>query len=153
MSALWTLPILALIAYDDLRHRSVRLYYFLLFFAVTIILYWSDLGNLAYLLGFAVNLIYVCILLLVCLAYVKLIHEGKSLFDFLGAGDILFLMGTAAWFSPEKFVLFNTASFIAALLIHLLRQKFSTPYASIPLAGYQAICLGMVIISLTVGRS
>lgn len=66
---------------------------------------------------------------------------------YLGIGDILFLMAAAFYLSPVNYVVFYILSLIVILMYTLIKRFFikeDSPY--IPLAGLQAVILGLVLV-------
>jgi hypothetical protein len=148
---LWLLIILLLttaIAVDDLRHRSVRLFLFPLL-ATSLVCSQKAVFSLIA-LNLFYNALYVLLLLGSCVLYLFVRYRRKDLHSYLGIGDILLMLCVALWFEPASFIFFNTASLIAALLLHLLLGRFFKGYnkfESVPLAGFQSLCFAVVILT------
>jgi hypothetical protein len=96
----------------------------------------------------AINVLLIAIQVLSLVLYVRLrFHSCLSLY--LGKGDVLFWLACAVYFSPAVFLLYHLASLVIALGAHLLVRWLSLPTTSlvrIPLAGYQAAGLALLVL-------
>lgn len=66
---------------------------------------------------------------------------------YLGLGDILFLIAVAFYLSPLNYIVFYILSLLVVLIYTLIKRAFikeDSPY--IPLAGLQAVILGVVVV-------
>jgi hypothetical protein len=85
------------------------------------------------------------LIMLFLLSYLYLYLRNKSFVDVRN----YILLCISVWFEPVQFILFNTASFILSLLAHYLLSIKSRAYKkfeSVPLAGYQSLCLIAVVV-------
>ena len=135
------LAVLAGIVYEDFKFRRVRFAYFII---LVPLLYfqnylpaeeqWPDIG---------INLLYLSVLML-SVAGFGYFKTGtvRSFSSMIGLGDILLLLSLTVWLNPVMMIIFNSVSFMIALLLHLLLGRFAfyTKFNTIPLAGMQGIC-------------
>lgn len=150
VSKLLTLLVLFFIIFDDLKSRSVRVVFFPLLAILLYVTRSFEERPVEILYDLAINLLYLSFLCVTCLLYLR-IRYGKILFfQYLGIGDIFFLLCVAIWFDPVYFILFNTASFLVSALLHLVISRISSAYKrinTIPLAGYQSFCFSIILVS------
>nr|WP_157247375.1 hypothetical protein [Pedobacter panaciterrae] len=66
--------------------------------------------------------------------------------NYLGWGDVLFLIAIPFYLSPVNYVLFYIVSLILVLLYAITTAKITTNNKHIPLAGLQAALLGIAMI-------
>lgn len=139
------LILLSIIVYQDVKDRAVSWILFPLA-AVLIVAYYHYLFSLIDLvLHFLINLLVVGILL-VCLTgyvYLRFKDKGTNLWNHFGLGDVLFFLVLACSFSPFNFIFFTILSLIFAILVSLFQ---SSKMKTVPLAGYQALCLMLLLI-------
>jgi len=140
---------LGLICYQDMRYRAV---YWICFPVLSVLLFFLKKEYA----GFSIALTESCYGLLFIGAQVFLLWlyfsmKNKRLVNitrnYLGLGDILFLLAIAFYLSPVNYILFYVGSLIIVLLYtltqHVLLKKVNP---EIPLAGLQALILGVVLI-------
>ena len=150
-----SLPLLAILFYEDQKHRAVSWILFpflaLLFIAnsITAVGLTDTLYNTLY------NFIFLFIQLLLISVYFS-IKENKLVIitkDYLGLGDVLFLICIAFFFSPLNFMAFYFGSLfiilVGVLLYTMLKKQFKP---QLPLAGLQAIILIGLIITNSIGK-
>jgi hypothetical protein len=141
---------LAFICYQDWLYRAV---YWLCFPVLTILLFvlkYNSLGleeslihvgyGLAF-LTFQLAILWTCF----SIKRGKLINLTR---DYLGWGDVLFLVAIAFYLSPGNYIIFYVISLIVVLLYTLLTGFLSakTRNPHIPLAGLQAALLALLML-------
>ena len=95
----------------------------------------------------ATNVLLLSLQIALLIGYVRL-RFHTSLFHHLGIGDILYWLACAVYFSPVMFLLYHLTSLLASLIAHLIlrRRTSATVSARIPLAGFQAASLLLLLI-------
>jgi len=139
---------LTAIAFEDFRFRRVRLIFYLMLFVFVSVYRIRTEALESIFLFLCLNLTYLALLLFVCACYVNLkTGSFKGLGGYIGVGDILFLIALAGWFELIQYILFNVISFVVALVTHTVFKRFSFyhDWATIPLAGIQAVCFFVVL--------
>lgn len=143
---LCTLLVLAGIAREDLRSRSVHIAYFVVL-AGLLIGRWamSGAGAGAWLWEGLWNLGMVLLLLALLFAYVRIRHAGRLRFsDSMGAGDVVLFVLLAFGFSSDGFLPFLVFSLLFAVVAHLLvRRLLRLQEASVATAAWVSICFGV----------
>lgn len=138
--------VLIIISFEDFKYRSVRLFLFPLLLVLLI----TSMNEIS-LSNVLINMAYLLFLTGIATLYLFIKYKSCTLFaNSIGAGDILFLLVLSCWFYPVDYILFNSISFIIALVLHFILNKVSSSYRmcnSIPLAGIQSICFLIVFIS------
>jgi hypothetical protein len=133
--------VLAIIFYEDLRHRAVHWFWFPVLFG-TFFLYsvqWLPWKEWLVVLG--INLVFLLLQLGLITLYFSLRNKRLEVITqgFLGWGDVLFMVCACACFNLANYMVFHVFSLVFALLSALfiprLKQK------GIPLAGLQAFLL------------
>jgi len=141
--------ILFAIFYQDLKFRAVYWWLFVLLFLALGILVLQHgvavlLGNLSF------NLVFFCLQLLFLSIYFAIKH-GKLVNitkQYLGWGDVLFLVAISAYFSFSSFVTFYVLSLLLIVFFELVRAMVSKQEAyKIPLAGYQSLLLAVLMLA------
>lgn len=131
--------LLALIAYEDIRSRQIRLVLLILSF-ITLLGYLSTQFSADMLLQRSFfNLVYIMFLCLCIILYISFKHRRPNfnLNRYLGTGDILFWIILVPYFDLILFALFFVISLLVSLFLHMV---FTKKNELIPLAGYQSIC-------------
>ena len=132
---------LLLIAFQDFRERAVNWYLFSVAFVICAFQASLYLDWIEIMINFGINLTLLVVLFTTLLCYL-LIRFGRnqlSLWNYLGLGDVLFFIVLAICFSPFNFVIFTVVSLMISLLTSILFLSGRT----VPLAGIQALCLGI----------
>lgn len=136
-----TVFVLIGIIYEDLKYRFVRLTYYMALLGLLVIQRLQDVVLEQFFIFTGMNIVYILFLLASCLLYIYSKYKSVSLLkNYLGVGDVLFLIAIATWFEPVVFFLFNSISFLIALLAGRLFENRINDCVSIPLAGVQSIC-------------
>jgi inner membrane protein involved in colicin E2 resistance len=133
---------------QDLKFRGVSWILFPIIFILCSIYNFIQLPALELVCNFGYNLIFLTILFFFVMIYFsiknrKFVNITKEL---IGAGDLLFFVCLSALFSPINFILFFISSLliitlVSGLIILIIKNK----KLQIPLAGLQAIFLGILI--------
>lgn len=103
-----------------------------------------------FLVSLGINIFFISLQLLILALYFKI--AGCSIKNKMGSGDIVFLYSICFLFSPLNFFLFYTCSLALTLVLHIIFLRYKLYYNSdntIPLAGWQALLLFLVIICST----
>ena len=137
-----TAIVLTLIFFEDLKHRGVSWYYFLILLALVFWRFVEMRGEWDFVL---VNAAFV----LAQIAMVSLwffIRKGtfRVINQYLGLGDILFWTVMLFAFSPFNFILYFIASAIFSLVCFVLFVRGEE--RTIPLAGFQSLFFVLLII-------
>lgn len=141
---------LAFICYQDLLYREV---YWLCFPALTLLVFilkYKSSGLQETLIHAGYSILFLTFQLAILWIYF-LIKKRKNINltrDYLGWGDILFLVAIAFYLSPGNYIVFYVMSLIVVLLYTLLKDFVSrkTQNLHIPLAGLQAAILALLIL-------
>jgi len=132
------------IGFQDFRERQV---YWLLFLFLAILLssifYCNTEEPLVFLFHIGLNLLLVSLLVLLVWMYTRIILKKKFLGHSIGLGDILFFIALAVGFPTVTFLVLMVNSLIFSLLGYLILKNKLQP--SVPLAGFMAFFLGIVI--------
>lgn len=144
--------LLVCIAYEDFKHRLVKLIYYILLGVVLLFFRIDSISLEDFFIHFGMNLAYLFLLLSMSLLSVYFFYKKvASPLAYIGLGDLILLFTFCLWFDTIQFVIFNTLSLILALAIHVLLTKFNfyRRHRTIPLAGIQCICfLGVFIVEV-----
>ncbi len=142
--------ILAVIFWQDLKHRAVHWWLFPLAFT-GVVIYKLMGGYMAhvYLVDFFTNLLVIGIMLTCTLIVIRIGsgHREKPLNRLLGIGDLLFFVVICVSFDPAKCLLFLVVSFLWSLALHWLIERKDFKTKSVPLAGYQSLLLSGVLLA------
>ncbi len=138
------LGILGVSAYQDFRSRAISWIYFPLLFGFSSALgihdqgLWLMLQNLLYIFLFV-------ILQLILVTIYFSIREGRIINivnEYLGIGDILFLLALSPIFTLSHFIVFVVSSLCLTLIVFsILRLSQLKRKSTIPLAGFLAVIL------------
>ncbi|MEQ9064067.1 MAG: hypothetical protein RIE58_07810 [Vicingaceae bacterium] len=148
--------VLLLMAYEDLRYRSVhKLLFALSALCLSALALMSNLGALVLLKYFVIN----CLICLALFAVLKLhfsIKEGKrsKVIDrLLGLGDVLMILTFGLVFHPVNFIYFLFGSFLLTLVVHSLYVLFkSNSSRFIPLIFYMNLAFVSLLIYDSTGE-
>ncbi|MGJ7030918.1 hypothetical protein GGU45_001411 [Niabella hirudinis] len=157
LSLILLTAVFAAMAVRDFRFRAIEGYYYLLLAAAVV--FYAVLRAPADLLV-SNMLINGCLLLLLMATlwgYFK-VRKGISLREIfstkLGMGDLLFWLGTAPLFTPVNFISWMIGSFLVILVVygavHLAGSRNQLG-VTIPLAGMQALLLGLLLLANQLG--
>ncbi|WP_149915209.1 hypothetical protein [Sphingobacterium cavernae] len=132
-----TLSLLA-ITYEDLKTRSVHIYWFALTFICLGYFSWRSVGLQGYTLQYGINLIFLLLYFVLLQLYFIVKHRGWVwLFDrYIGWGDVVFLMCIAGYWNLVGFIVFIVASLMISLVVYFINIK--SYERTIPLAGLQS---------------
>jgi hypothetical protein len=144
--------VLLAIMYEDFRHRAVRFLFFPLLCGFLIVSRLKKISIEVFLTYFAINIAYIFFFLGVGFLYlwIKKRKIENPFNQYLGWGDVFFLLAISCWFEPVNFMFFNVISLWVALFFHIIRKrflKFRSLAETIPLAGVQCICFLIVFMS------
>lgn len=142
---------LAFIFYQDLSFRAVYWFCFpVLAILLSVLKYrLTDFNDMIVDAGYAMGFLLVQLLFLWIYFSVKHKSMVNITNNYLGWGDILFLIAITCYLSPGNYVLFYIASLILVLLYAVFSKYVirGTNHEHIPLAGLQALLLGMIMIA------
>ncbi|MCF6307703.1 MAG: hypothetical protein L3J09_07090 [Flavobacteriaceae bacterium] len=133
------------IVLQDFKERQVHLWIFILVGILIGYLHYQQTMNLIFLGSISINISIVLLIISILYLYAKL-KMKKSLSDTLGLGDILFFIILAIGFSTGSFLILFTFSLIFSLLFYLA-IKSKLHYKTVPLAGLQALFIGLVFLA------
>lgn len=139
--------VLLIMLVQDWRWRGIQWPLFPLLASLLLISHFTINPAAVVLTDAAINSMLVGLQVLLLAAYVRLRFRA-SLLHYLGVGDILYWLACAMYFSPTVFLSYHLVSLLIALCGHLLFSRFylAPRSARIPLAGFQAACLVLVIL-------
>ncbi len=136
--------ILIKIFIEDLRDRKVSLYLFLIAMLAGGYLHFNQGLHLIFLHVIFLNVSMLGILTVTLWLYTELKMQ-KKLRDTFGLGDLLFFIFLGISFpSATFFVLFSFSLIFSLLLFVILKEKLRSK--KVPLAGFQAIFMGLVFV-------
>jgi hypothetical protein len=143
------LIVLVFIFLQDLKERAVNWYFFplLLVFAI---LYKKGSTNMEILLE---NICFNVLFLFIQLGMLSLYFSLKKrewtniTREYLGVGDILFLLVIAPLFTPVLYILFYVISLFLIVLATVLIKMIKDFQKTIPLAGLQSLMLGSFLLT------
>ncbi|TWI77518.1 type IV leader peptidase family protein [Lacibacter cauensis] len=142
------LSLCCMIFISDFRHRTVNVLLFIfLFFSLSIYSLLLKGDPQLILSNAALNLLVLFILISALAIYLKT-FRNIPLKEAIGKGDVAFFICIVSYFSPTGFLSFLISSFIFTLVLHLsivMFPKLNQQNTSIPLAGFQAIWLAVVL--------
>lgn len=146
---LLVLVCLGSICYQDIRYRAV---YWVCFPILSILLFYlkqDHTGIKDALIESGYTFLFFGIQLLLLWTYFSFKHRKpvNITTNYLGLGDILFLIAIAFYLSPVNYIIFYVASLIIVLIYTLIQRVLSQKdNTEIPLAGLQALLLGLILI-------
>ena len=137
--------ILITIFFQDVMQREVYWFLFPMVFVLCGIYFLQTLPFIQLLAHFGINILIIGIMIVILMAYLYLrFRDAKIvLWNYLGLGDVLFFGVVGICFSPLNFVLFTIISLLLSLLFSLFFIKRN---ATVPLAGFQALCLLLTLV-------
>src|SRR3712207_5968559 len=122
--------------YQDFRYRGITWYLFPILFSLGITWHFIRLSPFTF-LDFLINLSIVAIQLGGVGGYIYYKYRTlRNIFDeFLGIGDVLFLICLCLFFVPTEFIIFVTLALFLSLIIVLITRLFrKEAFQTIPLA-------------------
>jgi len=139
---------LAFICYQDLLYRAVYWWCFPVLAILFGVLKYNILGIEQVLTDAAYGLLFLSGQLFVLWIYFSAKHKKliNITDNYLGWGDVLFLIAVPFYLSLVNYMLFYVLSLILVLLYALTTAKLITNNKHIPLAGLQAALLGVAMI-------
>lgn len=144
MIQLLTLPLLAILGYQDFKTLSVNQ---ILIIALVVIQFFIGLvqseNGQTYCLTSILNIALIAFQLILVTIYFKIKANVKLKNTILGTGDLFFFLFLCFAYSPLNLITFLLISFIVTLIIHLLIKGKNE---KIPLIGYLAIYCGIVFV-------
>lgn len=142
------LSCLAFICCQDLLCRAVYWWCFPVLAILMGVLKYNLLGLEHTLIDVAYGLFFLITQLFILWIYFSAKHKKliNITDNYLGWGDVLFLIAIPFYLSPVNYVLFYVVSLILVLLYALTTTKLITNNKHIPLAGLQAALLGIAMI-------
>lgn len=140
----YTLTLL-IIFFQDLRARKVSLILFMIIAIIGNITYVnkSTSSNILF-YNISLNIGFIAIIVLILYLY-SIFFLKKNMRDSIGLGDILFFLTLAISYPTVTFLTLFSSSLIFSLILFL----FLKPYLknkTVPLAGLQALFLGIILI-------
>lgn len=138
------LILLVLIFIQDLKERHV--YLFLLIGTIFIGggIYFIKTILIVYLMNISINILFILLLFCFLSIYSKF-KLRKNVFEVIGIGDFFFFLVFAVSFPLFSFFILFSISLIFSLLLFLI-LKHTLKHKTVPLAGFQAFFLFMVLV-------
>lgn len=139
---------LAFICYQDLLYRAVYWWCFPILAILLAILKYNYTGIEQTVTDAVCGLLFLATQLFILWIYFSVKHRKliNITDNYLGWGDVLFLIAIPFYLSPVNYVLFYVLSLTLVLLYALTTTKLITNNKHIPLAGLQAALLGIAMI-------
>ena len=136
-------PLLLIIAYQDVKYRAVSILLFVvLFFSVLLVRFLVGMPFISSVT--IINIVYIFLLMIILLGYFRIRFKSWAMLKRgLGLGDLIFWMIIAFLLSSQLFLIWFNSTLILALVVHMICSRFGW-YGSkekIPLAGIQALLL------------
>jgi hypothetical protein len=132
-----------LIAYQDIKTRTINIVYPLLFFCLCLSFHFfiQEQSNQLFL-----NILFVLINLLGIILYYSLKEQKLTnpINTHLGLGDIIFFLSLTPFFEFKNFIKFFIGGLIFALIVFFIIKLF-IQIRTVPLAGFMAIYLIIII--------
>jgi len=147
------LPVLAAIAWEDLRDRSIHWWLLPLLVLALLPEQLLSHGWQEQVRQSAWSLLFLAFQLGLAVGFVRL-RQGATLRikDLIGLGDVLFLLAVAVCLPTERYILFVVIGLSLCVPMHVLLQRISEyKDSTIPLAGLLAIVLGVWIMASACG--
>ncbi len=133
--------------YQDLRYRAIEAWILLLLVLSILTYAFLKYGFTEAGANMLLNTGVLIILILPVVLYYYAKYRKIDLFNYLGMGDLIFLLAITPLFSLFNFVAFYISGLILALILHQvfkLNKKYNG--STIPLAGFNSIFLAFVLI-------
>lgn len=142
------LVFLAFICYQDMLYRAVYWWCFPILAVLMVLLKYNTSGIQQTLTDAGYGLLFLMVQIFILWIYFSAKHKKiiNITDNYLGWGDVLFLIAIPFYLSPVNYVLFYIVSLILVLLYALATAKLITNNKHIPLAGLQAALLGIAMI-------
>ncbi len=133
---------LAVITYQDFKHRSVPLYVFLFAAILSVFIQYQQCKiDELFFLQILLNSAFVAINALIVWLYIKKV-VNRDLSSAIGAGDLAFYIVLIPLLSTPVYMYFHLISLLLILISYpFLKNILSLRTRAIPLAGLQALCL------------
>lgn len=132
---------------QDLKSRAVSVFLFPIIAVIGILYNVTATNNFKlYIFHLAINNLILIIHFLILKLFFR-IKNGNNISiinEKIGLGDLYFFVATSFFFETIVFIHFQISTLIISLIIHIILRKLkSSTYQteSIPLAGFQAMCL------------
>lgn len=133
------------IFYQDIKERAVYWFLFPLLGFFLGALFYSYTIPLVFLLNFTFNSFLLSLIILLLFAYTKVVLKKKFINHSFGIGDLLFFYAFGLGFPSMTFiVLFSCSLLFATALFYFLKKR--SPIKTVPLAGFMAIFLSIMIL-------
>ncbi len=140
--------LLGWVAYDDFRHRTIRVILLPIIFILLAAHRLIDELPIFLVISFFLNIAYIALVALLMIGYLFLRYKIQwlDISSFIGLGDLLFVVSVSVWFDIEMFILFTTGSLMVALLGSFIQKDSRN---TVPVAGYQSLCFMVFYIFTT----
>lgn len=133
--------VFAFVLYQDFKSRLV---YWFLYPIIGVLAFAIQLQNLPVsiaLTNLGFNLLFVVLILLVSILYIK--FRNLDFKNTIGIGDILFFLFIAGTFSIVSFLILFVFSLVFSLILHIVLNN-KKEQTTVPLAGYMSLFFGVV---------
>lgn len=152
--SLLIIGLLTAMFWQDLKSRSVHAWLLCTLPLLILIKAWPEVQEMPYWTSRGINLGLLLLQGALLTGYLSIRgFKRKELLNAIGVGDLLFWLIIALYFSTMGFVMFFPVSLFTALLFHIILGMAMKKYyqSSVPLAGFQALCLSAWIGIETLG--
>ncbi|SNR15446.1 conserved membrane protein of unknown function [Tenacibaculum jejuense] len=136
--------ILITIFFEDFKERKVHVFLLLTFVLLGGIVFYQNTFLELYLLSITLNFSFLLFLILCLWGYTKF-KLKLPFFSAIGLGDLLFFTGLAVAFPTINFLILFVSSLLFSLLLFVI-MKSRMKYKTVPLAGFQAIFLFLILL-------
>ena len=142
---------LCILAMQDFKYRAVSWYLFPVGLGILLLQAFQNEDGLFQIHSVGVNLGFVLLQLTVVTGYLSIKHRRvvNICKDYLGFGDILFLLVITLAFSPINFIIFTVLSLLFSLIGFMLFSLYRK-IKYIPLAGAMAIFMIFIIVAVQI---
>ena len=138
------LTLLLIIFYQDIKHRKVTFLFFILSIVIGGYIHFTHTILQIFIANIGINFLILLSIGFILFLYAKF-KLKKSLFQTIGIGDFLFFLILAISFSIFSFlILFSTSLIFSLVLFLLLKPKLK--HKTVPLAGFQALFLSIILV-------
>lgn len=152
---MFVIPFLLIVAYQDFKDREISWFYLPIIFTIALVSQFLE-GNLLW-LNWLFSLVFLIFQLLAVYLYFALKNKNfKIAFtdNFLGWGDILFLVAIIPLFDFKQYVLCYVGALFFTLAFHLIMSRNNNKL-NIPLVGWMGVFYTLVLLiqfALSIGK-
>jgi hypothetical protein len=142
------LLVFLIITIEDMKHRAVHLFWFPIVLVLTLSYAYPLVGWEALVRHLLVVAVFLSIQAFLLVLYFMLKHKKwiNMTDQYIGWGDVLFMVVIIPLFSPLSYILFYVVSLLITIMVVLMFQLIRKPITFIPLAGIQSCFLMFVLV-------